>query len=257
MNNKNEGFNLSEITGEKFLAHIADYESKCAARSNKDWKNLGVKGEECYETLGMALALLDCASCCYWGCNGGNHKLEFLFGRATNTAYAALSLLKNGYYDQALSLARTLGEIANLLTLFAFDNNKISEWENSDEALRKTNFSPVKIRLTLESLGFPLPIDKERYSKLSTFTIHAIPDGLPQAHNATGQAITFPVFQGAGYLMGLNEIALPIGFILLYAANLLGLKDKADTFRDIGRALIQSLGGAMVTVNGRPWFKLD
>ena len=191
---------LDDLTGAKFLRKIAQYEKNCASATARELPKLGVKGPNCYEALGMTLALLDCAASCYWGCAGGDHRLEYLVGRATNSAYAALSLATKGYYDQALSSARTLGEIANLLAFFAADRAKIEEWKRADEPTRKRTFSAVKVRLGIEALDAPLPVDEERYGRLSTFSIHAIPDSMPQAHNRHGQAVDFPVFQEAPVL---------------------------------------------------------
>jgi hypothetical protein len=66
------------------------------------------------------------------------------------------------------------------------------------------------------------------------------------------------VFQAAGFLLALNEIAIAIGFIVLYASTLWDMKDKArKVFRDLGRVLIESVGGIVVSVQGRPWYKLS
>lgn len=110
--------NLDELTGGKFFDVIARQEAECASTTMQEFPKLGAKAApDCYEALGMTLALMDRAASCYWGCAGGDHRLEFLVGRATNSAYAALSLATRGYYDQALSGARALGEIANLLAV--------------------------------------------------------------------------------------------------------------------------------------------
>src|SRR5436853_7570679 len=108
---------LENLTGVPFLERIAAYEVECATTTLKELPKLGEKAPVCYEVLGMTLALLDCAAGCYWGCARGDHRLEYLVGRSANSAYAAINLAMKGYYDQALSLARTLGEIANLLSL--------------------------------------------------------------------------------------------------------------------------------------------
>lgn len=249
---------LDDLTGVRFLQMIAQYEAECASATARELPKLGVKGQDCYEALGMTLALLDCGASCYWGCAGGDHRLEFLIGCATNSAYAAISLATNGHYDQALSSARTLGEIANLLALFAADTAKIDEWKKADETTRKRTFSAVRVRLGIEALDAPLPVNEERYSRLSTYSIHATPDSMPQAHNLHGQAVTFPVFQAAGFLLALNEIAIPVGFIALYASILLEIRDETrKVFRDVARVLVESVGGIAVTVQGRPWYKLS
>jgi hypothetical protein len=206
----------------------------------------------------MTLALLDCASACHWGARG-DHRLEYLIGRATNSAYAAISLAARGYYDQALSSARTLGELANLVCLFAVDRKKVSEWKEADEGTRRKKFKAVNVRLALEANCFPeIPIGKERYQRLSVYSIHAIPDQMPQAHGPTGKAIGFPVFQAAGFIMSLNEIALPIAFIALCTGKLLNLPTQVEkTLQEITHVLSEAVGGVAIDVQGRPWFKLN
>jgi hypothetical protein len=81
---------------------------------------------------------------------------------------------------------------------------------------------------------------------------------MPQAHDSQGQVLTFPVFQSAGLLLAVNEIAIPVGFIALRASGLLDVKeDGRKVFRDTARMLVQSVGGIFVTERGRPWFKLN
>jgi hypothetical protein len=107
----------------------------------KQLPKLGERAPICYEVLGMTLALLDCASTCCWGCAGGDHRLEYLVGRAAKSAYAALNLAVKSYYDQSLSLARTLGEIANLMSLFCLNTNALAEWKTATEAHRDAHIS--------------------------------------------------------------------------------------------------------------------
>jgi len=118
---------IEDLTGITFLDRIARLEAECATVTKKKLPKIGVKAPKCYEALGMALALLDCAGCCYWGCAKGDHRLEFLLARAASSAYAGLSLAVRGYYDQALSSGRPLGEIANLIALFFVDRPKLNE----------------------------------------------------------------------------------------------------------------------------------
>lgn len=251
--------NLKNLTGPKFLKFIRDLEADCLGATTKALPKMGEKAPECYEALGMTLLLLDCACSCHWGCQGGDHRLEYLVGRATNTAYAAVTLAVRGYYDQALSSARTLGEFANLLCLFTIEQKYIAEWKTADETTRKKKFSAVKIRLALEKLGFPaVPINETRYGKLSVYSIHAIPDQMPQAHGAAGKAIAFPVFQPAGFILSVNEIALPIAYIAVCTGKLLNLNaEVAQTFREMAHTLNEAVGGIGIDVEGRPWFKLN
>ena len=176
--------------------------------------HLGKRAAECYEALGMCLALVDCTAACWWGCRGGDHKLEYLVGRAATSAYSAVLLMRRGYYDQALSAARGLGEIANLLFLFIVDKAMIEAWKNADVATRRRDFSAVKVRVALEKKAGRAPIDEGRYRLLSGYSIHAGPDGIPQSHDEKASARTAPTYQEAGLLLALNEIAFPVGCII-------------------------------------------
>lgn len=249
---------LSELTGPMFLNYVRDLEEECKTLSLSQINRMGEKLPQCYEVLGMTLALIDSSASCHWGCHTPDHKLEYLIGRAANSGYSALNLALNGYYDQSLSIARTIGEIANLLSLFQLDNGSIEAWKAATERTRKTQFSPFKVRMRIEELDGVIPVDQHRYGQLSLYSIHASPDALPQAHNKHGQPITFPKFQPAGLITCLNEISLPIAFTTLFTGILLDYPDTPkQTFMEISRALIKSIGGIQVTVKGRPWFKLN
>ena len=80
---------------------------------------------------------------------------------------------RRGYYDQALSGARTLGEIANLFALFVADAKQLDTWKTIDEKQRRREFSAVRVRLTLEQLNAPIPVDEARYGTLSSYSIYA------------------------------------------------------------------------------------
>ena len=243
--------------GLSFLDHITRLEEECSAIGKAQVAHLGKRAPDCYEALGMSLALLDCAAGCWWGCKGGDHRLEYLIGRAANSAYAAILLLQRGYYDQALSSARGLGEIANLLFLFVIDNSLIDAWKTANVVTRRRDFSPVKVRLALEIKNAPIPIDKERYRLLSGYSIHVEPDAIPQSHDKGGHAKTAPMYQEAGFLLALNEIALPVGYITSATGIVLKLPIEGQKiFRDTGRVLEEAVGGINVSVRGRPWFKL-
>src|SRR5258708_30895033 len=163
---------FKDFPGTKFLEIIARAETTCAQAATIELPKLGEKAALCHETLGMTLALLDCGGSCYWGCAQGDHRLEYLTGRAANSAYAALNLMRRGYYDQSLSLARTLGEIANLMALFAYDKSKLDEWKRISDKERRQKFSAVKVRLAIDSMSKPLPNAKQRYGSSSVFSIH-------------------------------------------------------------------------------------
>jgi hypothetical protein len=166
-----------------------------------------------------------------------------------------LLLLTSGYYDEALSLIRGLGEIANLMATFVTDISEFERWKTLDETARRRYFSPVKVRLWLEQNGGPLVIDERRYGILSSYSIHARPDTLPQDHGPHGKAVIGPIYQEAGLLLCLNELARPMAFIGIFSAQLIGVPDEIrDVVHSIGRALAENIGGISLEAQGKPWF---
>ena len=134
----------------------------------------------------------------------------------------------------------------------------MQQWKGCTENERKKQFSAVKVRIKIEAHNGAIPINQEHYSQLSLYSIHASPDTLPQAHGANAQAITLPVYQPAGFLLSLNEIALPVTFITLFSGMLIELPSEHKAiFQETARELASALGGVVVTQQGRPWFKLN
>jgi hypothetical protein len=246
-----------DFTGITFLERIIETEDVCSKTTTERLPQLGTTLPQCYEALGMTLALLDCAAACWWGCSQGDHRLEYLLGRMANSAYAAIAMTRRGYYDQALSGARTLGEMANLLALFVADAKQLEIWKTIHEKQRRREFSAVRVRLALEQLNAPIPVDEARYAMLSGYSIHADPNNVPQAHNPLGRAITGPIYQEAGLFLALNEIALPVAFATVFVPKLLNYPDERKAiFQNTAQVLIEKFGGVNVKERNRPWFKL-
>ena len=132
------------LTPTKFRQIIVQAENRCAKATATELPKAGQEAPACYEVLYAALAITDCTAGCFWGCKGGDHRVEYLIGSATNLTYAALCLMSRGYYDQALSITRTVGEFANLPVLFAFEKSQIDKWKGADNRTRKRAFSPMR-----------------------------------------------------------------------------------------------------------------
>jgi hypothetical protein len=144
-----------------------------------------------------------------------------------------------------------------LLALFAADDTQVERWKTLDERQRRREFSAIKVRLSLETLNAPLPVNEQRYRILSSYSIHADPNSMPQTHNPIGQAIGAPIYQEAGFFLSINEIALPSAFIAVFTPRLLQYPaDRATVFKDTAKVLIEGFGGVNVAETGRPWFKL-
>jgi hypothetical protein len=99
-----------------FLETAWNAEDACETETTSALPGMGVKAPACIAKLGTLLSLLYRVGCCAWGCRGGDHTVEYIIGRSVTSALAALRLIRFGYYDEALGLARNIGEIANLLT---------------------------------------------------------------------------------------------------------------------------------------------
>jgi hypothetical protein len=131
----------TEIEGAGLATHavLMDQEDRCQQKTLEHLPRLGGKAPRCYEMTGRCFALLDAFSSCAWVCSGGDHVLERLVARATNNGRAALRLTLMGFYDKALVLTRSVGEIANLLSLFAERPEEFARWKTLDKKARAEN----------------------------------------------------------------------------------------------------------------------
>jgi hypothetical protein len=136
--------------------------------------------------------------------------VEYLLGSVESYARAALRLSLLGFYDESLTLVRSIGEKANLFMLFIYDAEAFRQWITSSEQQKRQKFSAVKVRIALESSGQKPPIDKVRYGVLSGRGIH--PGGSPQDFNELHRPELGGVFQKAGLAVTLNEIGRSLAY---------------------------------------------
>jgi hypothetical protein len=243
---------------DSYIESVRGLQAKCANLSWKRAPKLGTKVPVLIDALDVLLSYLARAATCFGECRGGDHRAEFLIGRAVSSCQACLLLMSSGHYDEALSIIRSLGEIANLMAMFVRDRSEFERWKNLEEKIRRRDFSPVRVRLWLEEKGAPVVVDAERYAVLSAYSIHASPDTLPQAHNENGAAIIAPVYQEAGFLLCLNELARSMAFIGVFSASLIGVPDEIKkTAHWVSKVVAEHIGGISVDVQGRPWFRLN
>ncbi len=231
-----------------FLQLVWRQEDDCEVETGKALNELGMKAPACLQQIGTVLSLADRMASCWWECRGGDHVIEYICGRVTSNARAALRLLRFGFYDESLLLSRSLGETANLLQLFFQEAGILQDWKASSKKERMGNFSPVKVRLRLEELQTTPVIDQERYSLLCERAAHVQPETRPQAHNILGLPMVGASFQEEGALMCLNEIALPLATAVLFGAAVLDLdeKIKSEIFAAT-KGLVEKVGGATIT----------
>jgi hypothetical protein len=151
--------------------------------------------------------------------------------------------MQAGRYDEALLLIRALGEITNLLTLFATDSAGLQKWRSADEETRRQEFSPVKVRLALEREQIPIPMDQARYKLLCGLTAHPTPSAKPGMHNPVGRPVLGGHVQIAGVVVVLNELARVVGCAAVAAPPLLEIPSNAKIrMRTVGADLLRSSG---------------
>ncbi|MBP0017737.1 MAG: hypothetical protein J7647_09280 [Cyanobacteria bacterium SBLK] len=95
------------------------------------------------QIIGTSLSAFYQAATCHRKCYGGGHLLERLTARMYNLSCAAYTLVTLGFYDESLTMIRSIGEICNLLTLSIHDKDAIKKWISSDKKTRLKEFSPV------------------------------------------------------------------------------------------------------------------
>ena len=184
------------------FSHTAEDGCQLSSLGAVDLDNDGVSTR-----LGTVTSLMYRVACCYWGCHGREHTLEYLAGRTCTSAHSAYRLMGFGYYDEALALSRNIAEIGNLVHLFFTENSHIRKWLDLPETDRRCQYSAVNVRRKLESLGSVVPTDRDQYSWLCQVGTHVSPQTVPQAHNSEMRPILGAVFQKDGWAISIESLA--------------------------------------------------
>jgi plasmid maintenance system antidote protein VapI len=179
---------------------------------------------------------------CFDGCDGGDHIPRRIAARISSTALAAYRLSTRGYYDESLSLTRSIGEAANLLFLFSFMPNEYELWKSSDERLRRDRYRPVRVREMIQRAGLPVPIDRERYGLLSSIVVHLGPEVTPQAHLPKSRGSLGALHRDEGVMVAINELAGAVGVAAASIARFLPERCRLTLKRD-ALELLDSIGG--------------
>lgn len=208
------------------LAHIAMI-GRMNAENRKASEVLLRKQENDLRVLGIALTALYEAATCHRKCRGDDHVLEALGARIYNLSCAAYSLISIGFYDEALSLVRSIGEIANLLSLSVNDKPKFLEWLRSTKATRMKEFSPAKIRELLAQSGLVL-MDKEWYSDLCEGYTHVTPETKPNNFNEEKRNIVGGVVQDKGVQCAIEQLTSLVSMVALFYCRYFELDDLFD-----------------------------
>ncbi len=211
--------------GLEFLDSIG----RIADQIHADGEDLLLSSESARKLLigiGTVLSFLDRLGSCFWGCRGGDHIIEYLVIRSCSSTFAGVRLIRSGFYDEALSLARNVGEIGNLTFLFAYDPGSYRRWRSSSRKNRMKQFSPARVRQALEQLNLPVPIEQTMYSHLSERATHVTPDLKPQSHDAASPPKTGGIaFDEFAAVICLQHLALAIASVGAGACRIVPLDE--------------------------------
>jgi hypothetical protein len=210
----------------KMLATIAEHNRRASA-SKLDL----VKGD--LSILGIALSILYQAGTRHRKCFGGPHVLERLSGRAYNLACSSYILVCRGFYDEALNLVRSMGEIANLIALSVVDKDSLGKWLEADTKTRLREFSPLKIRTLLEKHDPSLMYaTQDWYSTFCETYTHVTPGTKPNMHNETDQSFVGGVVQEKGLRHAAGELTSVTAHIAMLVAKYVDFDDLFDELRE-------------------------
>jgi hypothetical protein len=185
--------------------------------------------------IGTYLAALYEIGTCNRKCFGDAHILESLCGRSYNLGCSAYLLIERGFYDEALNLVRSLGEIANLVILSMAPGNMIQQWIKADRKTRIREFGPAKVREKLKKAGLQdVMVGEDWYQEYCEKFTHPTPQTNPNMHNDLNRGVVGAVFQEDGLTRGLNELAGVLGAIAIIACKTCKFDDLSE---DIKRAI--------------------
>ena len=232
-------------TGLEYLRLLLIGASHVNVRSREYFKS---SKDDC-KMIGTGMSALYQAATCHRKCYEGSHVFESICGRAYNLACGSFVLALDGLYDEAASLIRSIGEIANLVSLSAWDPQLFQQWLTSDEKTRKREFSPVKVRLALEAKKRPLVADENWYSHLSEKFTHITPHTVPGMHDNPGHGFVGLVYQPEGLKFVLENLATVIGSLSMLVCKFANFD---DLFAELNTILDEMRGDSMRKSRGKP-----
>ena len=228
--------------GTSFFEMVAKVEEQCAVESLSEIPQLGLSTPACYEFLGDLLSMLSEEASCFHGCEGEDHFFQRLTARIVTNSLSSLRLAFLGYYDESLALTRNLGEMANLLFLFAAQPDLLETWLSADETKRKRDFGPVKVRLKLEEMNLRPPVDQSRYSLLCEVGVHIAPSVSPQTFNEHDRPTLGAKFQYEGLMCTLNELSIAVAESAACLSVFPHVGDRRESLQMAAQLLLNVVG---------------
>jgi len=210
----------------EFRGIVRSLEDQCSDKTNQFLQSAKLDRPTHYDCIWVACSYIDNMASCLWGCQGGNHGVQYLCGKISSQSKSSLYLLQHGYYDEALGLCRMIGETSNLLCLFYKDDSELKKWfeqNNYDHPIKK--FKPASVRDRLEKHGIDPPMKKDRFQELSNQILHVNPHTRPQEYNDYSFSILGGVFQKEGWNQVVSELSKLLCFAVFFGVELLEIPD--------------------------------
>ncbi len=214
------------MTGTEYLKAIQASQDSCQAATQERLGTIDSKLPDTLEALGETLLLLRQYGSCNWGCRGGAHLMERFSARAVSYAVASLRLMWIGHYDEAYVLIRNLGELANLLFLFASDAKQLEAWRAAGEAERRNGFGAGTVRQRLSERQLPIVLKRDLFNELSSRFAHTGQLPVVQLHNPDGAMSMGGRIQPVGLSFGMAQVVVFTSTIALALTELGDLPDS-------------------------------
>lgn len=214
----------NELNHLKFVKKVA----KIAEVKSADFS---VKTKNSLVLLGDSMHAIYLSSGCVKQCVGGDHNIEYIGARVYNLAAASYNLILSGFYDEAQSLIRSIGEISNLLSLAVFDYQSFDEWKNSDKQKRIRKFSPAKVRKMVEMSKGVLIMNQNLYSELCEEYTHLIPSVSPNNYDHD-RNICGGIAQQSGFNKSINLLSYIVSMLALFFCTHSGLNEEFDKIQN-------------------------
>ncbi|MEK6302382.1 MAG: hypothetical protein AABO41_16855 [Acidobacteriota bacterium] len=237
--------------GAEFLGMVARVETQCGVESLSEIPKLGISTPACYEFLGDLLSMLSEEASCFHGCEGGDHFFQRLTARIVTNSLSSLRLAFLGYYDESLALTRNLGEMANLLFLFAAQPDLLETWLSADESKRKKDFSAYNVRIKIEKMNLRPPIDQSRYGLLCEVGVHIVPSVSPQTFNEHDRPTLGAKFQYEGLMCTLNELSLAVAESAACVSVFPHVGDRRESLQMAAQLLLSVVGSLDLSLTRR------
>ena len=224
-----------------FTQQLAD---ACSGDTDKFCIEAGESLPATIDALGTVLSILYRLACCFYGCQGGDHQVEWLAGKLVNQAVSAHRLVRAGQYDEALMVIRGLGEIVNLVWLFNHDQSELAAWKLADKKLRLNRFGPSAVRGRLKkSIAIGAPIDDQRYSALCEIATHPTPGTAPGHYSGTGRPVLGAIVQEVGIFVCVNELGYAIAMAAVPISTLLNSsREIREELKEVSIHLLRTIG---------------